>query len=213
MDTPEVHTPHVPHRRPVKARHGLPHWLELTVAVTALITSICSIAIAIEHGHTMEKLVQASTVPYLEGSFSDTATDGSKVLSLDLLNRGVGPAHEESMRVRVDGHVVRNLKELTAATLGPQNGAEAFAALQPSLVASRRPKRFVAAGASQSVFRYPRTPENAHWWDLLSAQQSRWNVEFCYCSVFDECWFVHGTQADDTSVKQCTRDEATEFTP
>src|SRR5262249_51728850 len=107
MDTPEVHTPHVPHQNRSKHR-GLPRWLELTVALTALITSISSIVIAIQHGHTMEKLVQANSVPYLEGGFSDIAADDSKVLSLDLLNRGVGPAHEESLRVRVDNHVVRN---------------------------------------------------------------------------------------------------------
>lgn len=213
METPEVHTPHVPHRRQARHRGGLPPWLELLVAVTALITSISSIVIAIQHGRTMEKLVQANSVPYLEGGFSDTATDGSKVLSLDLLNRGVGPAHEESMRVRVDGHVVRNLKELMIATLGPQGGANAYQALDPSLVANHVPKRFVAAGAEQMVFKYPRSPENARWWDLIAKQQSRWNVEFCYCSVFDECWFVHGKWADDKPVKQCTRDEATEFVP
>jgi hypothetical protein len=212
MDTPEVHIPHVPHRR--RRNHaGLPRWLELMVAVTALVTSTSSIVIAIQHGHTMEKLVQANSVPYLEGGFSDTAVDSSKVLSLDLLNRGVGPAHEESLRVRVDGHVVRNLAELMAATLGPQTGAKANAMLDPVLVANRVPKRFVPAGATQFVFKYPRTRENAQWWDLLEAQQKRWSVEFCYCSVFDECWFVHGKWADDKPVKQCTRDEATEFMP
>lgn len=213
METPEVHTPHLPDHRRAGHRGGLPPWLELSVAITALITSISSIVIAIQHGHTMEKLVQANSVPYLEGGFSDTATDGSKVLSLDLLNRGVGPAHEESMRVRVDGHVVRNLKELMTATLGPQRGASAYQALDPSLVANHVPKRFVAAGAEQMVFKYPRSRENAVWWDLIAKQQSRWNVEFCYCSVFDECWFVHGKWADDKPVKQCTRDEATEFLP
>lgn len=213
METPEVHSPHLPERKRSRRREGLPHWLELTIAVTALVTSVSSIVIAIQHGHTMEKLVQANSVPYLEGGFSDTATDGSKVLSLDLLNRGVGPAHEESMRVRVDGHVVRNLKEFMAATLGPENGAKAYTALDPVLVANHVPKRFVPAGAEQMVFKYPRSPENAQWWEMLKAQESRWNVEFCYCSVFDECWFVHGKWADDKSVKQCTRDEATEFMP
>lgn len=213
METPEVHTPHVPHRQRAKHRGGLPPWLELMVAVTALITSISSIAIAIQHGRTMEKLVQANSVPYLEGGFSDTAIDGSKVLSLDLLNRGVGPAHEESLHVRVDDHIVRNLREFMAASLGPQDGAKAYAALDPELVANHVPKRFVPAAASQLVFKYPRLPENARWWDLLKAQERRWNVEFCYCSVFDECWFVHGKWADDKPVKQCTRDEATEFMP
>src|SRR5215472_3553209 len=136
METPEVHTPHVPHREPGTHRGGLPPWLELAVALTALITSISSIVIAIQHGHTMEKLVQANSVPYLEGGFSDTDENGKKILSLDLLNRGVGPAHEESLHVKVDDHVVKNLQEFMAASLGPENGAKAYAALDPALVAN-----------------------------------------------------------------------------
>ena len=60
MEGPEVHQTHGRHRG-----GGLPQWLELTIAGTALVTSICSIVIAIHHGHTMEKLVQANSIPYL----------------------------------------------------------------------------------------------------------------------------------------------------
>ena len=211
METPEVHTPHVPHARR-RHRGGLPPWLELMVALTALITSISSIVIAIQHGHTMEKLVEANSVPYLEGGFSDITPDGKRVLSLDILNRGVGPAHEESMEVTVDGQPVKSFKELMIASLGPENGPKANAVFEPSMVANRVQKRFVPAGQQQNVFKIERTVDPAMW-DLLKAQESRWNVAFCYCSVFDECWAVHGKWADDQSVKQCTRDEAKEFMP
>jgi len=211
METPEVHAPHVPQARR-RHRGGLPPWLELVVAMTALITSISSIVIAIQHGKTMEKLVEANSVPYLEGGFSDITPEGDKVLSLDILNRGVGPAHEESMRVTVDGRYVKSLKALMIASLGLEYGPKADAAFEPSLVANRVQKRFVAAGQQQAVFRIPRTID-PKMWDMLKAQESRWNVEFCYCSVFDECWAVHGRWADDRSVKECTRDEATEFLP
>ena len=211
METPEVHAPHVPHSQP-EHRGGLPPWLELVVALTALITSISSIVIAIQHGHTMEKLVEANSIPYLEGGFSDITPEGDRVLSLDILNRGVGPAHEESMRVTVDGRYVKSLRDLMIASLGPVNGAKADAALEPSLVANRVTKRFVAAGQSQPVFRIKRTIDPAMW-DLLKAQESRWNVSFCYCSVFDECWAVHGRWGDDKPIKECTRDEAIEFMP
>lgn len=211
METPEVHTPHVPHAPEGKHR-GLPPWLELMVALTALITSISSIVIAIQHGHTMEKLVQANSVPYLEGGFSDVTLEGAKVLSLDLLNRGVGPAHEESMQVTVDGRSVRSLKDLMVATLGPEKGAKAYADFEPALIANRVQKRFIAAGQQQAVFKLKRSSD-PQMWDLLTAQDSRWNVAFCYCSVFDECWAVHGRWADDKPVKECTRNEATEFMP
>ena len=212
METPEVHAPHLHKSGRRRGHEGIPRWLELAVAVTALVTSVSSIFLAVENGHTMEKLVQANSVPYLEGGFSDVTAEGAKVLSLDLLNRGVGPAHEESMHVTVDGRHVRNLKELMVASLGADEGAKAYEEFEPSLVANKVPKRFIAAGQSQLVFKLDRS-RDPPLWDLLAKQQSRWNVDFCYCSVFDECWTVHGKWADDKSVKQCTRDEKIEFMP
>jgi hypothetical protein len=216
MDTPEVHAPHPRKvRRKRGGGDGIPRWLELTIAVTALITSISSIAIAVHHGHIMQKLVEANSVPYLEGGFSTATPEGAQVLSLDLLNRGVGPAHEESMRVTVDGRPVRSFRNLVLASLGPAEGAKADQVFQQThtFVSNGVRKRFIPAGQSQLVFKVARTPENAQVWDLLAKQQSRWNAEFCYCSVFDECWAVHGILADDKRVKACTRDEATEFMP
>jgi hypothetical protein len=217
MEGPEVHAPHVPHKRRKRGagEGGLPKWLELTIAVTALITSISSIAIAVQHGHIMEKLVEANSVPYLESGFSTATPEGARVLSLDLLNRGVGPAHEESLRVTVGNRPVRSFRDLVFASLGPEQGAKAYQAFHQSqtILSNDVPKRFIPAGQTQFVFKVPRTPENAEAWDQLYQQQPRWNVAFCYCSVFDECWVTHSEFADAKPVKQCTRDDATEFMP
>ncbi len=215
MDEPEVHTPHVPHKKRRRAAEGLPRWLELTIAVTALITSVSSIFIAIKHGQTMEKLVEANSVPYLEGGFSTASPEGAQVISLDLLNRGVGPAHEESIRVTVDGRPVKSFGELVTASIGSATGAQAVQTFEQThtYLSNPVPKRFVPAGQSQFVFKLPRTPENARWWDMLAKQQPRWDVSFCYCSVFDDCWVTHAKLADDKPVKQCTREDATEFMP
>jgi hypothetical protein len=116
------------------------------------------------------------------------------------------------MRVTVDGRYVKSLKDLMIASLGPRNGPKAYAEFEPSLIANRVQKRFVAAGQSQPVFSIRRTID-PKMWDMLKAQEPRWNVAFCYCSVFDECWAVHGRWSDDQPVKECTRDERTEFMP
>jgi hypothetical protein len=205
LETPEVHKPH--------ARHagGLPRWLELLIAITALVTSISSIAIAVHHGHIMEMLVQANSLPFMQGGFSNVTPEGKEVLSLDLLNRGVGPAHEESLRVKVGNRYVRSGKELVAASLGAEEAARA----QPSfhVMFNRVRTRFIPGGQMQFVFRLPKTEENAQLWDLLSKAQERWDVEFCYCSVFEECWEVRGKWEEPVHVKRCERDESREFLP
>jgi len=205
MEAPEVHTPHAGH-------HGiLPGWLELVIAVTALVTSISSIAIAVHHGHIMEKLVQANSMPYLQGAFSDVTLEGEEVLSLALYNRGVGPGHEQSLRVKVGDRYVKSLNELVAASLGSEQALEAKEVHHP--VHNRVRTRFIPAGQTQIVFRVAKTAENSRVWDLLANEQDRWDVEFCYCSVFNECWQVRGKWQEPEHIKQCTRDESREFFP
>jgi hypothetical protein len=206
LEQPDVHTPH--------ARHGgLPRWLELVIAVTALITSISSIAIAVHHGRIMEKLVQANSLPYMQGGFSDATPDGTRVLSLDVLNRGVGPAHQQSLRVTVDGRNVRSLDELIRTSVAPEEAAEAARIFEGKTLQNRVQQRFVPGGQQQFVFRIARTPENEHYWTLLEAAQGRWDVEFCYCSVFEECWQIPGKWQEPAPVQSCPRDEEREFLP
>lgn len=206
MEQPDVHTPH--------ARHGgLPRWLELLIAVTALITSISSIAIAVHHGRIMERLVQANSLPYMQGGFSDATPDGTRVLSLDVLNRGVGPAHQQSLHVTVDGRAVRTLNELIRTSLGPEHAAEAARIFEGKTLQNRVRQRFVPGGQQQFVFRIAKTPENEHYWKLLEAAQNRWEVEFCYCSVFEECWQIPGKWQEPAPVQSCPRDEDREFLP
>lgn len=161
----------------------------------------------------MEKLVKANSFPYMQGGFSDETPTGEQVLSLDLLNRGVGPAHEESLRVTVDGRNVKSLPELISASLGPAEASRVEQALESQTLHNRVKRRFVPGGQSQLIFRINRTAENAQYWDLLAKNQARWNIEFCYCSIFQECWWVHGIWSEPEQVKQCQRDESREFLP
>lgn len=209
MEGPEVHHPH--------ARHGgLPRWLELAIAITALTTSVSSIIIAIHHGKTMEKLVQANSLPYVQGGVSNVTTEGTQVLSLDLLNRGVGPAHERSLRVKSDGRYVTSVEELIAASMPPDQVAELEKARKEQIWTISKNNvrhRFIPGGEQQLIFRIAKTPENARYWDMLDAVWKKWDIEYCYCSVFEECWQVHGIWAEPEPVKQCVRDEPREFTP
>jgi hypothetical protein len=204
LEHPEVHSPH--------RRHGgLPRWLELLIAITALITSISSIAIAVKHGRIMERLVQANSIPYIQGGFSDVLPDGARVLSLDLLNRGVGPAHERSLRVTVDGKNVTSVRELMRASLGPALADDAYTALNP--MKNGLKTRFIPGGDEQLVFRMFRTDANARYWDMLADAQERWDAQYCYCSVFEECWEVLGKWEEPKPIEACVRNEAREFLP
>jgi hypothetical protein len=175
------------------------------------VTSVSSIVIAVHNGRIMERLVQANSFPYMAAGFSDVQPSGEDALSLDLLNRGVGPAHEQSLRVTVDGRYVRSVNELITAALGPELAAQAKGVLHT--VHNRVPTRFIPGGQSQAVFRIPRTAENAQYFELLAKDTKRWNIAFCYCSVFQDCWQVRGVWLEPERIKECRRDEPNEFIP
>jgi hypothetical protein len=181
------------------------------IAVTALVTSLSSIAIAVHHSHIMAMLVEANSIPYMQGGFSDVTPDDKQVLSLDLLNRGVGPAHERSLRVKVGDRYVRSVSELISASLGPEDAARARAVFH--VMWNRLATRFIPGGQAQFVFRVPRTADNAQFWDRLAQDSPRWDIEVCYCSVFEQCWQLPGVWREPQPIRQCRRDEPHEFIP
>ena len=71
----------------------------------------------------------------------------------------------------------------------------------------------MTGGQSQMVFRMAKTPENAAYYDRLVKAEKDWQVEFCYCSVFEDCWIARGKWTEPQKIKECRRDEPTEFIP
>ncbi len=206
---PEVHAPHA--HKPHEGKLGRPPaWLEWFTSIAALIVSVSSIIIAVHHGETMDKLVKANSYPYLIVSTSDATPEGRAVLSVDLLNNGVGPADERSLRIKVGDQYVTSTKALLETILGPAEVARAGDALKP--LKNTVHTRFIAPHSSGFVFRIDKTDDNARDWEALASSMGRnWTVEYCYCSVFEECWAVHNET--HTPVKQCKRDEPHEFMP
>jgi hypothetical protein len=203
-DAPEP--PHLPHKS-----SNLPRWLEWTTAISALVISVCSIGVAVYNTNIESKLLKANSYPHLFGGVSDVNPNGADRISLDLVNNGVGPASEHSLKVKIKDRYVTDVKDLVRTVIGPAEGDKAAELLKDYHNGVRT--RFIAAKDSQFVFRIDKTPQNARYWDLLAASQDRneWQIEYCYCSVFDECWAAIGEAY--TPVKACKRDEPNEFKP
>jgi len=190
---------------------GLPRWLEWVTAISALVVSVASIFIAIHNGEIENKMLKANSFPYLIGGTSDATLEGQERISIDLLNNGVGPADERSLRMRLGDHYVTSVKDLIHTVVGPAEGDKAFSLLKAYKNGAYT--RFIAPHDRGFVFRIDKTPENARYWDMLDRATSspNWQVEYCYCSVFEECWEVK--KEVHTAVKACKRDEPHEFMP
>ncbi len=180
FDAPDITTPEA------RRRGGLPAWLEWVTSISALVVSISSIFIAVHNGHNADKALEAQTYPYLEQDRSDATPTGEKRLSVGFVNNGIGPAHEESFRIKVGGRYVTSLNELISSIVGPAD----ITAVRHDLhtLVNRVPTRFIPANSTQFVFQMTRTEANARWYDAIDKASESWRMEVCYCSVFGACW-------------------------
>jgi hypothetical protein len=207
---PEVHRPHTPHE-PRRI-----HWLELVTSLSALLVSVVSIAVAVQHGNTMQQLVTANSLPYIEIRNSNAVQTGdggyARAIHLALHNVGVGPADVRYVRLLVNGQPVSNYAEwIGRCCTNVEQARQARMALTSDTLMNQSRTHFIPAGGSAPMFSTRRTELNAAAWELAEGVRLQTVVEACYCSVFDECWTVNSRTDEREEVNAC--EAADHFVP
>lgn len=185
-------------------------WVDLSVAGCALLVSFCSLGLAVHHGKTMERLVTANSMPFLQitSSSGEYASDGSvrQVLSFDLRNSGVGPARVEWLTRTLDDKPIDDWDAMMKAL---RDEAISSGSVDSAISIGRKstsdvPTFLGGAGSLQSM-RWQRTDENAPLWDFVNKVRSgnRLRLQACYCSIFDECWIADSQIFKPKRVDRC----------
>jgi hypothetical protein len=180
---------------------------DLAVAFSALFVSLCSLGIALHHGRTMQRLVEANSRPFIQITTSNgqPATDStSQSFTVLISNPGAGAARVERFSILVDDKPVKDISEALLRLAGlPDNTPQASAVLGPMTYSEVAPS-YIKAGSDQIVLRWPRTASNASVWDKDAAAGSdRVKFETCYCSIFDECWIENSHTFRPAAVTSC----------
>ncbi|HEX4304201.1 MAG TPA: hypothetical protein VHZ78_15500 [Rhizomicrobium sp.] len=198
-DVPPILEP-VPHRR---------HWLEYVATGVALLLSAVSLWVAVGTMDANQKMVAASSWPYLQITTSDVAPDGSSALTFDVGNAGVGPALVENFEVQYNGKPIASSDQLLHLCCG-------YDPRKPRPVAVNQPNigswtegtvggSVIRAGETRNFFKMALTAQNAHTWNILrdAVTTHRLVARFCYCSVFSECWQSLFVGLHPTRVHRC----------
>jgi hypothetical protein len=177
--TPEPELHHHAHRTGHR-------WVDFAVPLSALAVSMISLAIAIHHGHTMQKmadenarLVQANSWPLLQFTTGNANDKGESEITLNVENAGVGPAKLISLEIFHGDQRIRTPRDLVQA-LDP-------ATTRPQLSLGLTMPVVVRAGDSQLLIGLKRQGQET-FWDKLNTARFELRFRACYCSVFDECW-------------------------
>lgn len=190
-------------------------WIDISVAICALIVSVTSLWVAVRHGHTMERmaeanarLVSANSYPLLQ-QFQSNASDFNAVgdarqplvSSLNVVNSGVGPAKVETLQLFWKGRPVRSIHELLAACCQFEQARTDIDAL--NIRTSDLQGSMLRAGEVRRLLIIPWSKETM---DLAKRFDDGYpfiEMQSCYCSVFDECWVSNLQTLHPQAVAQC----------
>ena len=190
MDTgPEIeahHHGHTGHR-----------WLDIVLGLSAMIVSVVSLLVALHHGQTMEKMVEASTWPYLELSFSNAEPDGRPRASLEVINSGVGPARIETAEMFFKDKPMASRRALVQAMTGSE---------QMNVINSTIGDRVLRAGDSiPALLTRPDMAASPAYFSHFQSSLPDVSARLCYCSVLDQCWVRDSRLPKPEKVKTCPK--------
>jgi len=206
MDTPEVEA-HAHHRTGIS-------WLDASLALSAFAVSTISLFVAIHHGNTMKemaeanaKMVEATVWPFVEYSSGNSA-NGEQVISMSLVNQGVGPARIKKFQILYHDKPMKSTEDLLKACCISRAKDEAsLRDFKSGALSAQAEGRILPAHGGDILFLgLRRTEKNAAVWDRLNSERFKMQFQVCFCSVFNECWTSLRTGSDATPVKECPGD-------
>jgi hypothetical protein len=202
--------PELEHGHGHEHKSGIP-WLDGIIAVSVIFISVISLVVSIEHGKSMEKMVEqnqklvvASTLPILTIFGREFDDSGKPMIQETLSNSGVGPAIIDKFEIRYKGVVYTDHEALLRACC-------ATALLKANKGGHTKIYYSNVSGfilpARQDFYPITIKPDKDGQ-DLYNAfNQVRDGDDLtfhaCYCSVLNECWETNFDRKRPQPVKEC----------
>ena len=151
---------------------------DFIVATLAVIIGVLTMFVYSYQARVMSRQLHASVWPYIEVTFSQ----GAQGVSVDISNKGVGPALIKKHRVLYDGieYPERKIDSLLLVMVGRKIN-RSLTTVEARVMAPGEKINFILVNDMRDML------------SLDSAMQHhRISVSVCYCSIYDECWKVVG---------------------
>ena len=166
-------------------------------APTLLLSLVLAYATFVQADAT-QKMQQGGALPFISyGTSNADVQTGVPEITLDLANNGVGPALLGPLEIRYEGQPVRNARDLLVRCCGLVPGAGQTYSIAPGSGIAVRP------GERTTILRIARTPNNEEVWNRLDDERWKLRVRSCYCSIFEDCWIIDGSQSRPQPVQSC----------
>ena len=171
---------------------------EISIAAGVLLISLVSLFVAVSANRTQERMLAASVWPSLIFGTSSAALDGTLQVSLDLLNRGTGPARVRWAEVLYDGTPVRGSSSLLSQCCGGPPATSGDAVFSSGIQ-----HRVLGADEWVTLLRMPKPDPSTPVYDALEQARQKIRLRACYCSVLDDCWLLDSDEDEPAPVARC----------
>jgi len=151
---------------------------DFIVATLAVVIGVLTMFVYIYQARVMSRQLHASVWPYVE-VISSQGTNG---LSLDISNKGVGPALVRKHRVMYDGveFPEQKIDSLLVAMIGRKISRN-LTTVESRVLAAGEKINFILVSNLRDMI----SMDSALHHHTVS-------IKVCYCSIYDECWTVTG---------------------
>jgi hypothetical protein len=170
--------------------------MEYLIGGAAVLISAISLQIGVSSNATQERLLAASTWPYVQYGTGNRLEDGTSAITLNLQNAGVGPAWVQTVQVYYEQAVQPNVSALLQSCCGA-------AASQPLNTITSDPARVLIVGETSTFLRFDEAKADAALWARFNQERFRLRVVACYCSVLEDCWVMDSSESKPAPVAQC----------
>lgn len=181
------------------------HWLDISLALSAVLISLISLWLAIHNARTMEKLVASNSYPNIDFEFGNQwdFQDGQGLrhaIYLSLQNSGIGPARLRAIELSFGGKPATGLRALLSlcCTREPE---ESLPRVHAWFSGDER-GAMIRAGKGVTLFAWAENAGDPRW-SRFEAARDDIGIRVCYCSVFDECYVRDSAHREPVPVKAC----------
>jgi hypothetical protein len=186
-------------------KHTGHRWLDLLLATSAILISTVSLFIASQHARTQERMVAATSWPFLQFRTGNNGDQGKPIVTMSVVNVGQGPALLKHVSVTYDGKPVRGAYELMAACCGwaPKTDAEL-----KTFRINTSPLGGVVIPPHEEYpfYLFEKTgPQSEAVWNKMDQARFRLKFDACFCSVLGDCWRSDLRGLEPTPVKACPK--------
>ena len=172
-------------------------FVQTILAVAAMFTGAIALWAALNEADAVRKQQQAAAWPFVDASTVNYNLPGQESFTLDISNKGLGPARIVSAYASIDGEPAETWWTLIAIAAGVDLEAGEQIGINNAPIVGR----VISPGERISIVGLDQysTVTNAEGEQILDyqallakfrqgANDRSFGFTICYCSVFDDCW-------------------------